>query len=143
MVSLLSPNGTRQPGAPFGGAAAACGEVRLAPPPHLPAALGCDAVGVPARYGFRLLTRLPGNGCVFADSDWWWWLVPAGSDAELRWPLPACYAPDAYVPDRRPRLIHRPGSTSPYTPPIPLYLMVCQLTGVAPAWSVPDLEPRP
>ncbi|MEU3822844.1 MULTISPECIES: hypothetical protein [unclassified Streptomyces] len=118
----------------------ALGEVQLTPPPHLPAVLGCDAVGVPARHGMRLLSRLPGNGCVFADSDWWWWLVPAGSDADLRWPLPACYAPGGYVPDRRPRLMRRPGATSPYTPPIPLYLMVCQLTGTAPAWTVPTVR---
>ncbi|MET9800536.1 hypothetical protein [Streptomyces sp. NPDC006368] len=118
------------------------GEVRLTLPPSLPTTLGCDAVGVPARHGFRLLSRLPATGCVFADSDWWWWIVPAGSDADLRWPLPACYATGAYVPDRRPRLIHRPDTTSPYTPPIPLYLMVCQLTGIAPAWPGPGLESR-
>ncbi|MEU6058425.1 hypothetical protein [Streptomyces sp. NPDC047097] len=109
------------------------GEVRLRSP--LPTPLGCDAVGVPARHGFRVLSRLSGRGLVFADPEWWWFLVPAGSDAELRWPLPSCYAPGARVPDRGPRLIHHPDATSPYTPPIPLYLVVCQLTGVAPAWS--------
>ncbi|MFV0126831.1 hypothetical protein ACLGI4_03810 [Streptomyces sp. HMX112] len=113
------------------------GEVRLALPPSLPATMGCDAVGLPARHGFRLMSRLRGTGCVFADTDWWWWIVPAGSDAELRWPLPACYAAGARVPDRSPRLIHRPDHGSPYTPPIPLYLLVCQLTGIAPAWSGP------
>ncbi|MER7108213.1 hypothetical protein ABT360_10990 [Streptomyces sp. NPDC000229] len=137
MATLLSARGRRVPGPVRH--SDPDGEVRLALPPSLPAALGCDAVGVPARYGFRLLSRLPGNGCVFADTDWWWWIVPAGSDADLRWPLPSCYAADAYVPDRRPRLIHQPDTTSPYTPPIPLYLMICQLTGVAPAWSVPGV----
>ncbi|WP_408057058.1 hypothetical protein [Streptomyces changanensis] len=142
MVTLLSPRGRqgdRGAGTPWEDA---LGEVQLAPPPHLPATLGYDAVGVPARHGVRLLSRLPGNGCVFADSDWWWWLVPSGSDADLRWPLPACYAPGGFVPDRRPRLMRRPGGTSPYTPPIPLYLMVCQLTGTAPAWTVPGVGSR-
>ncbi|WP_256107376.1 hypothetical protein [Streptomyces sp. ODS05-4] len=120
--------------------APASGELRLRPPAALPAALGCDAVGVPARHGFRLLSRLPGNGCVFADPDWWWWLVPEGSDAELRWPMPAAYAAGARIPDRGARLIHRPGATSPYTPPIPLYLMACQLTGVAPDWTARDVS---
>ncbi|MEE1754007.1 hypothetical protein [Streptomyces sp. SP18CS02] len=133
MATLLSARGRRAPYTDPG-------EVRLALPPSLPATLGRDAVGVPARHGLRLMSRLPGNGCVFADTDWWWWIVPAGSDADLRWPLPSCYAVDAQVPGRRPRLIHRPDTTSPYTPPIPLYLMICQLTGVAPAWSVYGVE---
>lgn len=139
MATLLSARGQRGPAPRPARYSDPDGEVRLTLPPSLPAALGCDAVGVPARYGFRLMSRLPGNGCVFADTDWWWWIVPAGSDADLRWPLPSCYAADAYVPDRRPRLIHRPDTTSPYTPPIPLYLMICQLTGVAPAWTVPGV----
>ncbi|MCS0637949.1 hypothetical protein NX801_20275 [Streptomyces sp. LP05-1] len=117
--------------------------MRLTPPPSLPATLGHDAVGLPARYGFRLMSRLPGNGLVFADPEWWWWIVPAGSDADLRWPLPSCYAPAGRIPNRRPRLIHRPDSTSPYTPPIPLYLLVCQLTGSTPDWSLPgDIRSR-
>ncbi|MFG2333000.1 hypothetical protein ACGFMM_25720 [Streptomyces sp. NPDC048604] len=111
------------------------GEVRLVPPPGFRTHLGCDAVGVPARHGFRVLSRLPAKGCVYADRDWWWWLVPEGSDLELTWPLPACYAPGAVIPDRGPRLIHRPDGTSPYTGPIPLYLLACQLTGTAPNWA--------
>ena len=107
---------------------------RLALPHPLSADLGCDAVGVPARFGIRLLGLLPRNGCVFADADWWWWIVPAGSDQELTWPLPSHYARGAYVPATRPRLIRRPDDTSPYTAPIPLYLMACQLTGTAPLW---------
>ncbi|MGI5404046.1 hypothetical protein ACQEVG_32240 [Streptomyces sp. CA-135486] len=109
---------------------------RLVLPSPLSADLGCDAVGVPARYGFRLLGRLPRHGCVFADAGWWWWIVPAGSDQELTWPLPSHYARGAYVPATRPRLIRRLDDTSPYTPPIPLYLMACQLTGTTPRWPV-------
>ncbi|MEU2230467.1 hypothetical protein ACH4A8_14200 [Streptomyces vietnamensis] len=115
------------------------GATRLAVPVGLHTGLGCDAVGVPARFGFKILSRLPAKGCVYADSDWWWWLVPAGSDHDLTWPLPACYARGAEIPDRRPRLIHHPDGTSPYTPPIPLYLLVCQLTGIAPSWPAPSV----
>ncbi|MER6995616.1 hypothetical protein [Streptomyces sp. NPDC000410] len=113
--------------------------VRLDVPPGLPTTLGYDAVGVPARHGFRLLARLPRTGCVYADTDWWWWIVPAGSDQDLTWPLPSCYSPGGYVPARDPRLIHWPDDGTPYTPPIPLYLMVCQITGTAPAWTVPGM----
>jgi hypothetical protein len=115
------------------------GATRLAVPAGLHTGLGCDAVGVPARFGFKILSRLPANGCVYADADWWWWLVPAGSDHDLTWPLPGSYAPGAEIPDRRPRLIHHPDGTSPYTPPIPLYLLVCQLTGIAPSWTAPQV----
>ncbi|WP_309140554.1 hypothetical protein [Streptomyces sp. PKU-EA00015] len=110
------------------------GLTRLVLPDSLPAELGCDAVGVPARFGFRLLGRMPRSGCVFADSQWWWWIVPAGSDLDLLWPLPAHYARGARVPGDRPRLIRGPNGPSPYTPPIPLYLTACQLTGAAPKW---------
>lgn len=111
------------------------GLTRLELPPTVAPTLGCDAVGVPARHGFRMLGRLPRNGCVFADTDWWWWIVPAGSDQELTWPLPSHYAEGAYVPAVSPRLIRRPDDSSPYTPPIPLYLVACQLTGTAPLWT--------
>lgn len=107
---------------------------RLQLPATLPAALGHDAVGVPARFGMRLAGRVPRGGCVFADGGWWWWIVPAGSDLGLPWPLPAQYARGALVPADRPRLIRLPEGASPYTPPIPLYLMTCQLTGVSPRW---------
>lgn len=53
--------------------------VRLALPPSMSATLGCDAVGVPARHGFRLMSHLPRTGCVFADADRWWWIVPAST----------------------------------------------------------------
>ncbi|MFJ7069255.1 hypothetical protein [Streptomyces sp. NPDC101115] len=145
MATLLLPRARRSPashasgtsGNPSSLSPAPVGVTRLPVPVDLPATLGCDAVGVPARYGFRILSRLPAKGCVYADADWWWWLVPAGSDLDLTWPLPACYAPGAVIPDRRPRLVHHPDGGSPYTPPIPLYLLICQLTGIAPAWSVP------
>jgi hypothetical protein len=112
------------------------GPVPLPLPAALPASLGCDAVGIPARHGFRLMARLPRTGCVFADDEQWWWIVPAGSDLELTWPSPACYVAGTSVPAaRRPRLIHWPDDRTPYTPPIPLYLMVCQLSGTAPSWA--------
>ncbi|MEU5217594.1 hypothetical protein AB0G79_15535 [Streptomyces sp. NPDC020807] len=144
MTTLLTPRSARRPyespSVPRQRGAAAprpslLQATRLPVPVGLRTGLGFDAVGVPARFGFKVLSRLPANGCVYADSDWWWWLVPAGSDQDLTWPLPACYAPGAEVPDRGPRLVHQPDGTSPYTPPIPLYLLVCQLTGIAPAWS--------
>ncbi|MFI8195023.1 hypothetical protein ACIF6K_00580 [Streptomyces sp. NPDC085942] len=117
------------------------GRTRLALPGSMSVSLGCDAVGVPARHGFRLMSHLPRTGCVFADADRWWWIVPAGSDLELDWPEQVTYARDADVPGGRPRLIHSPDAPTPYTPPIPLFLMVCQLTGVAPRWSSTG-EPR-
>ncbi|MFC8979015.1 hypothetical protein ACFU3J_17840 [Streptomyces sp. NPDC057411] len=135
MATLLVPRARKSP--ENATVPRSLGDTRLSVPVDLPATLGCDAVGVPARYGFRILSRLPAKGCVYADGDWWWWLVPAGSDLDLTWPLPACYAPGALVPDRAPRLIHHPDGGSPYTPPIPLYLLVCQLTGTAPAWGAP------
>ncbi|MFF1476473.1 hypothetical protein ACFVYD_02615 [Streptomyces sp. NPDC058301] len=138
--TLPSRGGRDQAGGPWGpgsqGGAGATGGSTLALPSALPASAGCDAVAVPASYGFRILARLPRSGCVFADADRWWWVVPPGSDHDLTWPHPARYAPGArapQIPGRR--LIHCPGGTSPYTPPIPLYLVVCQLTGTAPAWS--------
>ncbi|MCL7375427.1 hypothetical protein [Streptomyces sp. 35G-GA-8] len=113
------------------------GHVQLPLPPTLPASLGCDAVGIPAEHGFRLMARLPRKGCIFADADWWWWIVPAGSDLDLTWPSPARYVAGTTVPAAHPRLIHWPEDPTPYTPPIPFYLMVCQLTGTAPSWT-PD-----
>lgn len=124
MAGLLSRGRDRSPA-----------QLRLDVPPGLTATLGYDAVGVPARHGFRLLSRLPHTGCVYADTDWMWWIVPAGSDQELTWPLPSYYSRGAYVPESAPRLVHWPKDSSPYTPPIPLYLMVCQITGIAPAWA--------
>ncbi|MFD7635784.1 hypothetical protein ACFV8G_20025, partial [Streptomyces sp. NPDC059873] len=59
------------------------GHVQLPLPPTLPASLGCDAVGIPAEHGFRLMARLPRKGCIFADTERWWWIVPAGSDLDL------------------------------------------------------------
>ncbi|MDT0465606.1 hypothetical protein [Streptomyces gibsoniae] len=112
---------------------------RLALPEDMAAPLGCDAVTVPASYGPLLLSRLPRVGCVYADRAAWWWIVPSDSDVALSWPAPTRYAKEALVPEASdgPGLIHRPDDTVPYTPPIPLYLAVCQVTGTAPAWSRP------
>ncbi|MBT3150754.1 hypothetical protein HTV45_07605 [Streptomyces sp. CHD11] len=114
---------------------------RLPVPEGMTAPMGCDAVAVPARFGPMVLPRLPRVGCVYADEAHWWWLVPSDSDYALDWPAPAHYAAGALLPDTEapglPGLIHRPDGTLPYTPPIPLYLAVCRLTGTAPAWSRP------
>ncbi|WP_411577009.1 hypothetical protein [Streptomyces sp. SCSIO ZS0520] len=113
--------------------------VRLAVPGSMSTPLGCDAVAVPAVYGRLLLARLPRAGCVYEDGSRWWWIVPSDSDVALKWPAPAHYAAGALVPDApaRPGLIHRPEAEVPYTPPIPLYLALCRLTGTPPAWSRP------
>lgn len=110
---------------------------RLPLPPELSTSLGYDAVGVPARHGFHLLSHLPRTGCVFEAADVWWWIVPAGSDQDLDWPEPVAYATGGFVPVPRPRLIHGPDNRTPYTPPIPLFLMVCQVAGVTPSWGTP------
>ena len=112
---------------------------RLTVPDGMTAPLGCDAVAVPAAFGPLLVPRLPRVGCVYADDAQWWWLVPADSDYALEWPAPARYATGAIVPDavRAPDLVHRPDGTLPYTPPIPLYLALCRLTGTTPTWSRP------
>ncbi|MFC4499216.1 MULTISPECIES: hypothetical protein [Streptomyces] len=112
---------------------------RLAVPDGMTAPLGCDAVAVPAGIGPLLLPRLPRVGCVYADDTHWWWLVPSDSDYALDWPAPARYAPGALLPDsvHTPGLLHKPEGTLPYTPPIPLYLTLCRLTGTTPSWSRP------
>ncbi|MGC5565289.1 hypothetical protein ACPYPG_20970 [Streptomyces sp. FR-108] len=111
----------------------------LAVPEGMRAPLGCDAVATPARLGPLLMPRLPRVGCVYADSTHWWWLVPSDSDVALEWPSPAHYATGALVPASPtfPGLIHTPDGTLPYTPPIPLYLALCRVTGTPPAWSRP------
>ncbi|MEU5636109.1 hypothetical protein ACIA8I_00585 [Streptomyces rishiriensis] len=123
----------------LGGDAAAEPPRRLALPEGMTAPLGCDAVSVPARLGRLLMPRLPRMGCVYADRTHWWWLVPSDSDYALEWPAPAQYATGAILPgaSRAPELIHRPDGTLPYTPPIPLYLTLCRLTGATPTWSRP------
>jgi hypothetical protein len=112
---------------------------RLPVPDGMTAPLGCDAVAIPARLGPLLIPRLPRVGCVFADETHWWWIVPSDSDYALEWPAPARYATGAVVPDAPavPPLLHKPDGTLPYTPPIPLYLALCRLTGTTPAWSRP------
>jgi len=112
---------------------------RLAVPEGMTAPLGIDAVTVPARFGPLVMPRLPRVGCVYADAAHWWWLVPSDSDYALEWPAPAQYAAGAIVPDAPavPGLIHKPDGTLPYTPPIPLYLALCRVTGTTPTWSRP------
>ncbi|MDG9715232.1 hypothetical protein [Streptomyces sp. DH24] len=112
---------------------------RLIVPDDMTAPLGCDAVAIPARFGPLVMPRLPRVGCVYADETHWWWIVPSDSDYALEWPAPARYATGAVVPDMpsAPGLIHRPDGMVPYTPPIPLYLALCRLTGTTPAWSRP------
>ncbi|MFD3619674.1 hypothetical protein ACFWWT_31465 [Streptomyces sp. NPDC058676] len=108
-------------------------------PEGMTAPLGCDAVAVPARLGPLLRSRLRQVGCVYADETHWWWIVPSDSDYALEWPAPARYAAGATVPDAPgvPDLIHKPDGTLPYTPPIPLFLALCRLTGTTPTWSRP------
>ncbi|GAA2249193.1 hypothetical protein GCM10010415_04920 [Streptomyces atrovirens] len=118
---------------------------RLPVPDGMTAPMGCDAVAVPARFGPLVMPRLPRVGCVYADDAYWWWLVPSDSDYAMEWPAPAHYAAGAVLPGTSdasgapdlPGLIHRPDGTLPYTPPIPLYLALCRLTGTPPAWSRP------
>ncbi|MFE0250349.1 hypothetical protein [Streptomyces sp. NPDC059010] len=107
---------------------------RLPVPVGMTAPLGCDAVAVPARFGPLVLPRLPRVGCVYADEAHWWWIVPADSDYALEWPASVRYTTGAVVLDT-PQLIHRPDGTVPYTPPIPLYLALCRVMGITPAWS--------
>jgi len=113
--------------------------VRLPVPDGMTVPLGCDAVAVPAHLGPLLMPRLPRVGCVYSDETHWWWLVPADSDYAVEWPAPARYATGAVLPDapHTLTLIHRPAGTAPYTPPIPLYLALCRLTGTTPTWSRP------
>lgn len=112
---------------------------RLTLPEGMDAPMGCDAVAVPAHLGPQVLPRLPRLGCVYADEAHWWWLVPADSDYALSWPEPVRYTPGAVLPDTpaAPGLIHKPTGTIPYTPPIPLYLALCRVTGTTPTWSRP------
>ncbi|GGX60646.1 hypothetical protein [Streptomyces fructofermentans] len=115
------------------------GSVRLAVPEGMRTPLGCDAVSMPAVFGRILLPRLPRIGCVYADDTQWWWLVPRDSDVALEWPAPARYTAGAVVPSSAglPGLIHKPDGMFPYTPPIPLYLALCRVTGTPPAWTRP------
>ncbi|WP_405534909.1 hypothetical protein OG787_09510 [Streptomyces sp. NBC_00075] len=112
------------------------------------ATLGCDAVGTPREHGQRIMDSLPRVGCVFADDQRWWWIVPSGSHIGVTWPPSTRYVVGAQLadpswtrtrpasPSVRPRLIHSPEGDSPYTPPIPLYFLACRLAGSVPSWSL-------
>ncbi|WP_344632849.1 hypothetical protein [Streptomyces glaucosporus] len=112
---------------------------RLRLPSPLRAPLGYDAVGVDAGLGPRVRRGLRRTGCVFADAERWWWIVPAQADIGLVWPEPARYAPGALVPARAsgagPCLTHWPEDDVPYTHPVMLYIVVCNVLGVRPDWS--------
>jgi hypothetical protein len=115
-----------------------CTARRLPVPDGMTLPMGCDAVALPAHIGPLVLPRLPRVGCVYADDTHWWWMVPSDSDYAMEWPAPARYAAGAVLPDTPgaiPGLIHKPDGIVPYTPPIPLYLAVCQVTGTLPVWS--------
>ncbi|MDQ0937425.1 hypothetical protein [Streptomyces turgidiscabies] len=121
---------------------------RLVLPARLTAGLGCDAVGTPREYGRRIMDALPRVGCVFADGRRWWWIVPSGSHLGVTWPPSVRYVVGAQLADPSwtrtrpvppsvgPRLIHSPEGDSPYTPPIPLYVLACRLAGSDPSWSL-------
>lgn len=106
----------------------------LSLPGGMTAPLGWDAVAVPDHLGPLVVPWLPRVGCVYTDGSQWWWIVPSDSDYALPWPSPARYTTGALVTGTA-RLIHRPAGTVPYTPPIPLYLALCRVTGTAPDWS--------
>ncbi|MGP4049873.1 hypothetical protein [Streptomyces sp. 2A115] len=125
--------------------------VRLVVPAQLRTGLGgpgYDAVGTSREHGERIMNCLPRVGCVFADDERWWWIVPSGSDIGVAWPSSTSYAVAAHLADPswtrvlrgprsdRPRLIHSPEGDSPYTPPIPLYFLTCRLSGSVPRWSL-------
>ncbi len=136
---LHAPSSTRLPRERSG---------RLVLPARLVAGLGCDAVGTPREHGQRIMDSLPRVGCVFADDQRWWWIVPSGSHLGVTWPPSTRYAVGAQLadpswtrtrpasPSARPRLIHSPEDDSPYTPPIPLYFLACRLAGTVPTWSL-------
>ncbi|WP_343240157.1 hypothetical protein [Streptomyces sp. SID12488] len=104
-------------------------------------------MGTPGEHGQRIMDSLPRVGCVFADDQHWWWIVPSGSHLGVTWPTGTRYVVGAQLadpswtrtppasPSARPRLIHTPEGDSPYTPPIPLYVLACRLAGSVPSWS--------
>ncbi|GAA3655239.1 hypothetical protein GCM10022420_034990 [Streptomyces iranensis] len=153
-VAPEAPEAREMPEAPSLGAASLWrghrGRLRL--PDGLPARLGYDAVGMPTDIGRRVMKCLPRIGCVFADDQRWWWIVPSGSNIDVAWPLFTSYAVGARMTDlsgeysgrsRLPRLIHHPQDDSPYTPPIPLYFMTCHIAGIQPRWSPGDASGPP
>ncbi|MGW0823055.1 hypothetical protein [Streptomyces sp. NPDC002845] len=105
-------------------------------------------MGTTREHGERIMRSLPRIGCVFADDERWWWVVPSGSHIGVTWPSTTSYVIGAQFYDpswtaTRPRprpdsllLIHSPEGDTPYTPPIPLYFLTCRLAGSAPHWSL-------
>ncbi|WP_243761731.1 hypothetical protein [Streptomyces sp. YIM 98790] len=116
------------------------GRLRLCLPSGLPAPMGYDAVGVAAPLGPRIRRGLPRTGCVFADAERWWWIVPEQADIGIAWPDAADYAAGGVVTApgavrMRPRLTHWPSDDVPYTHPIMLYIVLCNVLGLRPEWE--------
>ncbi|WP_329269577.1 hypothetical protein [Streptomyces sp. NBC_01451] len=144
---LDAPPSTKPPREHSGRSGHAGRPGHLVLPARLTARLGCDAVGTLPEHGQRIMDALPRVGCVFADEQRWWWIVPSGSDLGVTWPPGTRYVVGAQSadpswtrtrpasPSARPRLIHSPEGDSPYTPPIPLYVLACRLAGRVPGWS--------
>ena len=111
-----------------------------------PDGTGCDVVETSAEYGKRILDCLPSSGCVLAHGRRWSWIVPSGSNIDVRWPPTARYLVDAavLVPYRGPRpeqadshsVVHWPDQPVPYTHPILLYFATCCVAGVKPTMTV-------
>lgn len=105
-------------------------------------------MGTPPGCGHRFTGSLARVGCVFADDQRWWWIVPSGSrlggtrPPSTRYVVGAQLADPSWTrtrpvpPSGRPRLIHSPEGDSPYTPPIPLYVLGCRPVGSVPRWSL-------
>ena len=115
-------------------------EHQLPVPAGLQAPLGHDAVGVDARYGEQIKRSLPRVGCIYAQRDTWWWLVPGQAEIGLDWTPVGEYAIGARIcPEdgsgRLPHLLHLPRGTVPYTHPLLLYIAACRAVGVEPTWT--------
>jgi hypothetical protein len=110
-----------------------------------PPGLTCDVVETSAEHGLRILDCLPSSGCVLTNGRRWSWIVPTGSDIDVKWPSTTRYLVDAavLVSAYEPRadgsghmLIHLPDQDVPYTHPILLYFAVCCISGVQPTMTV-------
>jgi hypothetical protein len=111
-----------------------------------PPGLGCDVVETSAEHGARILACLPASGCVLTNGRRWSWIVPTGSDIDVKWPSTTRYLVDAavlvsaYEPrtggPAGHRLVHLPDRDVPYTHPILLYFAACCIAGVQPTMTV-------
>jgi hypothetical protein len=149
-MTALPLTGRALPAEPPGGTGAESRAVRrrthVPVPPGFPSGAHCDVVETSARHGLRILGRLPGAGCVLAEGDRWYWIVPTGSDVDVAWPPLARYLVDAavLVPSRDlgrgepggAEVVHPSGHRAPYTHPILLYFAVCCVAGVRPTLTM-------